>query len=89
MLSKHFRLVRHSRPSSGIDFRGQNQSAVFPVGVPRPGFLFSAHVGARGVDFVIALGLEVVEAFLVFGEGCYTGAGFFLTIEHVLGNGIG
>ena len=52
----------------GVPFGGESESSFFPVGVGAPGFLLSAHVDAGGVDFVVALLLEVVEAFVEIVE---------------------
>lgn len=51
-----------------IPFRREFETAVFPARGGSEGFLFAGVVDARGVDFVVALGLEVVEAFVVFGQ---------------------
>ena len=58
----------------GIPFGGEGQAALFPVGVRTPGFLLSTDVDAGGVDFVVALLLEVVEALVELVEAGDTGA---------------
>jgi hypothetical protein len=54
--------------TSRVDFGRNGQTTLFPVGFAGEGFLLAADVAARCVDFVVALGLEVVEAFLVLGK---------------------
>jgi hypothetical protein len=39
------------------------------MGLPGEGFLLAADVSAGCVDFIVALSLEVIEAFLIFREG--------------------
>lgn len=65
----------------GVPFRREGEPALFPVRGGGEGFLGTAHVDARGVDFVVALGLEVVEAFVVFVQGSDAGAGGFVGPE--------
>ena len=52
-----------------VAFCCEGETAVFPFGFARVGFLFAGDVGAGGVDFVVALGLEVVEDGVVGLEG--------------------
>jgi hypothetical protein len=42
-----------------------------PLGITGPGFLLAAHIHARRIDFIVALGLEVVKVlyeFIVLGD---------------------
>ena len=49
----------------GVHLRGEGEAPVFPFGVARPPFLLPTNIGSSGVDFVVALLLEVVECFCV------------------------
>jgi hypothetical protein len=39
----------------------ESESSVSPLGITGPGFLLAAHIHARRIDLVVALGLEVVK----------------------------
>lgn len=62
----------------GIHFCRECEAAFLPFCVSCPGFLLAADVHAGGVDFVVALGLEGVEAFCEVVEVGYAGAGGFI-----------
>lgn len=53
-----------------VSLGGQLQAAFFPASLAREGFLFPVDVDAGGVDFVVALRLEVVEVLVEVVEGC-------------------
>lgn len=44
-----------------VDLGGEGKAAVLPSRLARPCLLFAANVHTRSVDFIVALGLEVVE----------------------------
>lgn len=48
-----------------LHFSCKRQTAIFPGSVACPSFLFAADVHTRRVDLVVALGLEIIEAFSV------------------------
>ena len=52
----------------GVDFGRESEATVLPLGVPRPCLLLPANVHSGGIDFIVALRLEVVEMLCEFVE---------------------
>jgi hypothetical protein len=63
------------RRMRGVELGREREAAGLPLRFAREGFLFGADVDARGVDFRVALRLEVVEAGVVVGQRGYACAG--------------
>lgn len=64
--------------SAGIELGGDGEASLFPAGVSRPALAFTGDVGPCGVDFVVAFGLEVVEAALVVVKRSDSRSGFWV-----------
>ena len=61
-----------------VDFGGESESAVLPLGLPCPAFLQTSDVNARRVDFIVALGLEIIEMLDVLVKVGNSRAGFLI-----------
>lgn len=61
-----------------VALRCESQAPVFPFGISCPGFLFASHVHPGGIDFIVALGLKVIEMLGEFVEVRYSGTALLI-----------